>query len=253
MSRNALWTFLLAWVGGFVDAVGFLALFHLFTAHMSGNSVWLGTYLGVGNWRLGLHHLFPIPLFVLGVAIGTTAVEVAHRRRLRAPFVPALLLEASLLALFMVCGSAFIVGDSVRPATVWGFYVLAALPALAMGVQNATLRRVSGQTLHMTYITGVRNGLAEQSVHVLFWLREETRTVGLRHALRAAPAHPRLRAAVASALLWLAYVAGAVSGGFAKHRWQLYALALPLGVLAVTIGVESMRPGGVGDSMRRTD
>jgi uncharacterized membrane protein YoaK (UPF0700 family) len=253
VSRNALWTFLLAWVGGFVDAVGFLALFHLFTAHMSGNSVWLGTYLGVGNWRLGLHHLFPIPLFVLGVAVGTALVELARRSSIRAAFVPALLLEASLLALFMVCGSPFIVEDSLRPATVWGFYALAALPALAMGVQNATLRRVAGQTVHTTYITGVLNGLAEESVQVLFWLRAETRTAGLRRALRAAPAHPGLRAAVASALLWLAYVAGAISGGFAKHRWQLYALALPLAVLAVTIGVESVRPGGVADSMRRTD
>jgi uncharacterized membrane protein YoaK (UPF0700 family) len=242
VSRNALWTFLLAWVGGFVDAVGFLALFHLFTAHMSGNSVWLGTYLGVGNWRLGLHHLFPIPLFVVGVAIGTAAVELARRRSMRAPFVPALLLEAVLLAAFMVCGSAFIVGDSVRTETVWGFYVLAALPALAMGVQNATLRRVAGQTLHTTYITGVLNGLAEESVHVLFWLREQTHAAGLRAALRAMPARPDLRAAVASALLWLAYVVGAVSGGFAKHRWQLYALALPLGLLAVVTAIEITRP-----------
>lgn len=248
MTRSALWTLLLAWVGGFVDAVGFLALFHLFTAHMSGNSVWLGTYLGVGNWRLGLHHLFPIPLFVLGVAIGTAAVELARRRRMRNPFVPALLLETALLALFMLCGSAFIVNGSVRTETVWAFYLLAALPALAMGVQNATLRRVAGQTLHTTYITGVLNGLAEESVHVLFWLREQTRTAGLRHALRAAPAQPALRAAVAAALLWLAYVTGAVSGGFAKHRWELYALALPLAVLAATIVAESVRPGGGGDS-----
>ena len=238
MSRNALCTFLLAWVGGFVDAVGFLALFHLFTAHMSGNSVWLGTYLGVGNWRLGLHHLFPIPLFVLGLAVGTTAVELARRVPLRAPFVPALLLEAGLLALFMVCGSQFVVGESLRTATAFGFYALAALPALAMGVQNAAVRRVAGQNLHTTYVTGVLNGMVEEAVRVAFWVRERARAAGWRAALRAAPARPDLRAAVASFLLWLFYVAGAVSGGFAKHRWQLHALALPLIVLIGVIAAD---------------
>ena len=33
-------------VGGFVDAVGYIALFQVFTANMSGNSVHVGMYLG---------------------------------------------------------------------------------------------------------------------------------------------------------------------------------------------------------------
>ena len=243
MSRAALWTLLLAWVGGFVDAVGFLTLFHLFTAHMSGNSVWFGAAIGIGNWRLGLHHLFPIPLFVIGVAIGAVIVEVARRRRLRAPFAPALLVEVALLAVFMLVGSAYVVDGSLRTAAVWAFYMLAALPALAMGLQNATLRQVAGQTLHTTYITGVLQSLAEDGVHYLFWLREQVRGGGFRHALRASPAQPALRAAVASALVWLAYVTGAISGGFAKHGWELRALALPIAVLAVIIAVDLARPG----------
>ena len=251
MSRAALWTLLLAWVGGFVDAVGFLALFELFTAHMSGNSVWLGASFGLGDWRLGLHHLFPIPLFVVGVAVGTTMVELARQRRVRAPFVAPLLLEAVLLAGFMLAGSAFVVDGALRPQTVWAFYLLAALPALAMGLQNATLRRVAGQTLHTTYITGALQSFAEDGVHYLFWLREQTRAAGYRRALRGSPAQPALRAAAASALLWLAYVAGAVSGGFSKHEWELHALILPLGVLAVIVAVDIARPGEVADDQRR--
>ena len=37
-----------------------------------------------------------------------------------------------------------------------------------------------------------------------------------------------------------------LSGGFAKHHWQLYALILPLAVLAATIAAESIRPSGGG-------
>jgi uncharacterized membrane protein YoaK (UPF0700 family) len=244
VSRAALWTLLLAWLGGFVDAVGFLTLFHLFTAHMSGNSVWFGAAIGIGNWRLGLHHLFPIPLFAIGVAIGAVAVELGRRRRLRAPFAPALLIEAALLTVFMLAGSAYVVDGSLRTAAVWTFYLLAALPALAMGLQNATLRQVAGQTLHTTYITGVLQSLAEDVVHYLFWLRQQVRGSGYREALRDSPAHPALRAAVASLLVWLAYITGAVSGGFTKHRWELHALALPIVVLAVIVAVDLAQPDG---------
>jgi len=242
VSRAALLTALLAWAAGFVDAVGFLALFHMFTAHMSGNSVWLGAAFGLGDWRLALHHLFPVPLFVVGVALGTTMVELARRWRVRAPFALPLLLEAALLAAFMSVGAQYVVDGAVQTRAVWTFYLLAALPALAMGLQNATLRRVAGQILHTTYVTGVLQSLADGAVHYVFWLHEQRRAAGWRHALRASAAHPALRTAVAAAVLWLAYVAGAISGGFTKSQWELYALALPLAVLAIVIGAELARP-----------
>ena len=247
MSRAALSTLLLAWVAGFVDAVGFLALYHLFTAHMSGNSVWFGASFGLAEWRPALHHLFPIPLFVAGVAAGTVALELARRRRLRAPFAPALLVEVGLLAVYMLIGSAYVVEGSVQTPAVWAFYLLAALPAVAMGLQNATLSHIAGQTLHTTYVTGVLQSLAEDGVRYLFWMRERSRAVGCRQALRGSSAHPALRAAAAAALLWLAYIAGAVSGGFAKHRWELHALALPIAVLAFVIAAHVARPGAPGE------
>lgn len=249
MSRAAVWTLLLALTGGFVDAVGFLALFHLFTAHMSGNSVWFGTAFGLGDWRLGLHHLFPIPLFVIGIAAGTTAVELAQRRGVRARFAPALTLEALLLTAFMVCGSALIDDGVLRTETVPGFYAIAALPALAMGVQNATLRRVAGQIVHTTYVTGVLQSLGEGAARYVFWLSRQAGDVGYLRALRASPAQLDLRAAAAAAAVWLAYIAGAIGGGFGHHHWQLYALALPLAVLTIVISVDLARPGQPPDDV----
>jgi uncharacterized membrane protein YoaK (UPF0700 family) len=242
VSRAALCTLALGWIGGFVDAVGFLTLFHLFTAHMSGNSVWFGAALGIGDWRLGLHHLFPIPLFVIGVAIGAATVERSRRRRVRAPFVAVLLVEIALLAVFMLVGSAAVIEGSVQTASAWAFYWLAALPALAMGLQNATLRQVSGQTLHTTYITGVLQSFAEDAVRYAFWMRQEARAAGYRRALRASAAQPALRAAAAAALLWLAYAAGAVSGGLAKQHWELHALALPIALLGIIVAIDLARP-----------
>jgi len=237
VSRATLWTLLLASLGGFVDAVGFLALFQMFTAHMSGNSVWLGASFGSGDWRLGLHHLFPIPLFILGVALGTIVVELARRGRLRAPFVPALIIEAALLTAFMLLGSACMVEGAIRPSAVWTFYLLAALPALAMGMQNTTLRTVAGLAVHTTYVTGVLQTLAEESARYLL-----ARADGRAAAVHGSAVRASLRAAAAAALLWLAYVGGAVGGGFTKQYWQLYALALPVTVLAVIVVVDLARP-----------
>ena len=233
---------MLASVGGFVDAVGFLTLFHLFTAHMSGNSVWFGSAIGLGEWRIGLHHLFPIPLFVLGLIAGTVGVELARRRRLRAPFAPALLVEIALLAAFMALGSAYVVDGALRTETVPAFYGLAAIPAFAMGLQNATLRQIAGRTVHTTYVTGVLQSLSEDAVRYAFWLCEYARGAGLGRALRASPAHPALRGAVVAGLIWIAYVAGAIGGGFASRRWALLALALPLALLTAAVVVDLIRP-----------
>jgi uncharacterized membrane protein YoaK (UPF0700 family) len=46
--------FPLAGVGGFVDAVGFLTLAGLFVAHMSGNTIRLGVFVGEGDWSLAV-------------------------------------------------------------------------------------------------------------------------------------------------------------------------------------------------------
>ncbi len=52
---------LLAWVAGFVDSLGYLALAKVFTAHMSGNSAAVGAELGAGNWHEAMVKGLAIP------------------------------------------------------------------------------------------------------------------------------------------------------------------------------------------------
>jgi uncharacterized membrane protein YoaK (UPF0700 family) len=59
-------SFPLAWVAGYVDAVGFLTLAGLFTAHMSGNTARLGVFVGDGDWRFAAQRLVPILFFTSG-------------------------------------------------------------------------------------------------------------------------------------------------------------------------------------------
>lgn len=78
-------SFPLAWVAGYVDAVGFLTLAGLFVAHMSGNTVRLGVFAGDGDWSLGAQRLVPIVFFTLGVMGGIALVEALRRRSTPAP------------------------------------------------------------------------------------------------------------------------------------------------------------------------
>ncbi|MBN9114189.1 MAG: DUF1275 family protein, partial [Pandoraea sp.] len=59
----------LAFVAGYIDVVGFIALFGLFTAHVTGNFVMIGVQL-VASTHVGvLAKLLALPVFVIVVAL----------------------------------------------------------------------------------------------------------------------------------------------------------------------------------------
>jgi uncharacterized membrane protein YoaK (UPF0700 family) len=239
---------LLAWIAGFVDAVGYLALFHLFTAHMSGNSAAFGAELGTGQTAEALRRAFPIPMFVLGIALGTGLTEIALRRGAASPFALALGLEALLLAAFMVCGSLWTRTGEIRVEMGWKFVLLTALPALTMGLQSATLRKVGRASVRTTYISGMLTDMAEEGVTYLFRLADcMQRQAGGRRgaALRASLREPALRRALLYGSIWGAFACGAVTGGYLLHLWRLWSLALPLCALTLVAVRDWLRPFGI--------
>ena len=104
-------SFPLAWVAGYVDAVGFLTLAGLFVAHMSGNTVRLGVFIGDGDWSFAVQRFVPIVVFVLGVVGGIALVEALQRRSTPVP-ARVLSIEAALLLVFMLVGRAVLGGHS---------------------------------------------------------------------------------------------------------------------------------------------
>jgi uncharacterized membrane protein YoaK (UPF0700 family) len=229
---------LLALVGGFVDGLGYLVLVKMFTSHMSGNSIATGVRFGEGDWGQAFHRFFPIPMFVLGVAVGAATNEALARRGVRSTFAAAFALEAFLLLVFLLAGRDVYHDGVLRPLAEWQFYLLAALPALAMGVQNATLRKTGKHGVRTTYITGMLTNLTEDVVRSLFWVYD-----------RARHRHPPLSGQEPSAVrmlsllgIWIGYVGGAALGALGRDRFGLGALALPLAGLVFLIGFDLVRP-----------
>ncbi|MGH7902436.1 MAG: YoaK family protein, partial [Thermodesulfobacteriota bacterium] len=246
---------LLTWVGGSVDAICFLALYHMFVAHMSGNSASLGAFLGQGQWKFSLLHFFPIPLFIFGIVVGRIIYEHSTRSGFRYSLALILGLEVTLLSLFMIFGNKMSQEGLLDPDSALGFYLLASLPVMSMGLQNSTIRSIGSFSLHTTYITGVLNSLAEEGVKYLYWVYDSTRgnpMKSLTEIIRVSPRNDSFMKTLLSFNVWVAYIFGAVLGSFAKNWWSLSSLALPICVLMFLIIFYLIKPSNITASDETT-
>ena len=239
---------MVAWVAGFVDAVGYLTLFGLFTAHMSGNTVDVGLALGSLNWASALFRFTPILGFVLGVGLGAALLELTARRGIKALVAVILCAESLLLAAYAIGATFWLRQGAVWRPTNGAFYLLAALLTLAMGLQNTTLRRVGKQTIRTTYVTGMLTDTTIEAVKYLFWFGDRLRQPGARRLKRlkrmfaVTPRQSSFNRSRALALIWVLYVVGAVAGTVGELRLGTLALVAPVVVLLAIVGIDLWRP-----------
>jgi uncharacterized membrane protein YoaK (UPF0700 family) len=147
----------LTFTTGLIDAVSYLGLGRVFTANMTGNVVLLGFGIaGVGGLPV-VSPLVSMAAFVAGgVAGGVLAARLAARHDLH--FGTALALEAGLVGLAAILAAAF----DIQPNAFSGD-ALVALLAFAMGIRNATVRRIGVPDLTTTVLTMTLTGLAADS------------------------------------------------------------------------------------------
>jgi uncharacterized membrane protein YoaK (UPF0700 family) len=103
----------------------------------------------------------------VGAVLATALVDVARARH-RARFVVPLLFEAALLLAFAVSRREVEAAQLSDQGFTW-------LLALAMGLQNALITRISGADIRTTHVTGIVTDLGIELVHTITWLREQFR------------------------------------------------------------------------------
>jgi uncharacterized membrane protein YoaK (UPF0700 family) len=140
---------ILAFVAGYVDVVGFISLFGLFTAHVTGNFVMIGVDIAGKSTGL-LAKLLALPTFAFAVAATRlTESRIARDNRSATPLL--LFAEAAVLMLFIVTGlHAYPISDPGTPAAV-GAGMLA---VVAMGIQNSLSRTSLADLGPTTIMTG---------------------------------------------------------------------------------------------------
>src|SRR5919198_5445390 len=162
----------LTWIAGFVDIVGYIVLYRVFVANMTGNTIALGQGLAAGDWGVFFRRGFAIPMFVLGLIVSRLVLHLSGEQS--APRAAGVLFggEVLLLVIFMVIGSQEMSQGRIRSEASWTYYLLVALPSMAMGLQNATLTHFGPLTVRTTHVTGTLSNLADELVQYLVWFKE---------------------------------------------------------------------------------
>jgi uncharacterized membrane protein YoaK (UPF0700 family) len=147
----------LTFTTGVVDAVSYLGLGHVFAANMTGNVVLLGFGLAGAGHLPVVAPIVSLAAFLVGAALAGRIA--AHLKNADGPpLTVALVLETALVAAAAVLASALKIG----PGTAAG-YVTIALMAFAMGIRNATVRKIALPDLTTTVLTMTLTGLAAES------------------------------------------------------------------------------------------
>ncbi|WP_321931393.1 YoaK family protein [Paraburkholderia guartelaensis] len=202
---------MLAAIAGYVDTLSFVALFGLFTAHVTGNFVLIGAEAaGVGQGVF--MKLMAFPAFVAGVVISSLLVKSAEPVTPNRAACVLYAIQAALMLAFCLAGvgvSHAMHADST-PVIVCGM-----IGAAAMGVQNAHGRIVTGPGVPNTVMTGNVTQVVLDTIDIL------------------SPQMPTDARALARTRLGkmlptiLAFAVGAILGALAYRHAGFWALLLP--------------------------
>lgn len=193
-------------VTGLVDAVSYLRLGHVFVANMTGNVVFLGFSADPRAGLSAAASIIAIAGFLLGALAGGRAAHALATARPGGWLASAFTAEALILA-----AAAVLTGTGVLPFAGPGRFATIAVLAVALGVQNSTVRHLGAPDLTTTVLTLTLTGLTADS------------------ALAGGPgAKPHRRLGSVAAML-----AGAAAGAGLLQRWSP---ALVIAVAAVLAG-----------------
>lgn len=132
-ARCGLWhAAALCLVAGYVDAIGYLELGHVFTANMTGNTVLLGVAIAKGD-SAAFSYIATIAAFAIGV-VASTLLRMAR--------VP-------LPAVFILAGAVLVSVTLSKP----GIAVSLCLLAFVMGLQGGAISTFSGIRLPTVVVT----------------------------------------------------------------------------------------------------
>ena len=146
-------------ITGLIDAISYLALGHVFTANMTGNVVFLAFAVAGAPGLSITRSLTALVAFLAGALIGGRVATFLSGVFTPSWITTALSLESALLLVATLAAIKF--RDSSGSS--FQVYSIIVLTACAMGIRNATVRKMAIPDLTTTVLTLTITGLAADS------------------------------------------------------------------------------------------
>ena len=213
---------LLAFNAGAVNAGGFLVV-HVYTSHMTGVVSQLADNLVLGNTALVLGAIGALLAFVAGAAVTALLVNWGRHHGLRGSYALPLLLEAVLMLVFGLLGAVTLAWST--PFTV---PLTVLLLSFIMGLQNATVTKMSSAQIRTTHMTGVITDLGMELGRAVYWNRLGSPPERQIHANKA-----RLR--LFSGLLCMFLLGGMAGAAGFKHLGFIFVIPLAIVLCALSL------------------
>lgn len=215
---------ILAFVAGAMNAGGFLAI-GTYTSHMTGIISSIADNLALGVFGLVGSGVALLTSFTLGAASSAILINWARRHARRQQYAYPLALESGLLIAFAGLGAVLPEG-SVAPVT-------ALLLCFVMGLQNATITKISGARIRTTHLTGMITDIGIELGKL---------TYGVMARLLNHPPLPRdgRKLAILLPIVGMFFLGGLVGALGFKHLG--HAFSLPLAALLLAVASPQLRP-----------
>jgi uncharacterized membrane protein YoaK (UPF0700 family) len=205
----------LAFVGGFVNSIGFV-LIGTFTSHVTGNVGRAAHALASGEPLAGFTSFMMVAFFFFGAFVASVVVESSFFGRRSRAYAAALGIEATLLATFALW-SRFLGSSNPRLQEVEALFL-----CVSMGMQNSLVTRLSGAVVRTTHLTGVMTDLGIEGAR---WFRHWRSVLGTKlHVPLVAGKNPAEHPQLPKTLLLLtiagAFVCGTIAGSLLVRRYM---------------------------------
>lgn len=216
--RKFLILVLLTFAAGFVDTAGFIMLFELFTAHITGNTVIALADIVHRGGAGALSAFLMLPIFICTVILATLFIDAVKgylRKRILSLMLAA---QTVLLGVFFV--GALLLDPSHSSPDGLPVIIVGGLGVMAMGVQN-TIAGVLPKP--STVMTG---NLTNAIMHVVRWI----------HAMRVRDVALHGKAVEQLRILWptlLAFTLGGLLAAVGVVTIGYWCLLIPVPVTAV--------------------
>jgi uncharacterized membrane protein YoaK (UPF0700 family) len=218
----------LSWVGGYIDVVALIGIGTV-VSHVTGTSTQFGRSIGNRDGHAAFFFAFLLITFTFGAALSGLLTEIPKRLVWHSKYVLPIGLEALLLAI-LTC----LLESVASPPTGTMMFLAAGVGSIAMGLQNATVTKISGAIVRTTHLTGIFTDFGLEGVQFLFWWGDKLGKMRRERAgrlLKISRNHPTTLRLLLLLSIAGSFGFGTVIGTIAFSRLGAAALVVPIAFL----------------------